>query len=307
MEKFDWREAIRQLREDTTSGSQAVCLKAAEIIVKTVDSLPGESPAGYTISLVEELYRNLPKVKPAMAGLYNLSAEITHALESAREQKKDIINPVRRAAVEFRSRLLSSNSVIASKALDLIPANACVAVYSHSATVEAVVKLAAEKGKVKRVLISEARPAYEGRISAAEFAGANIQVVFVADATLPGILGQCHIVIAGGDALCPAGLVNKAGTYAIALTARMLGKPFVACIGLEKIIPFDIPEHYLREDPENLWPGAPQTVQVVNKVFEYTPMELLDHLVTEEGITSDQKIPEIFASSKIHPYLPDWL
>jgi translation initiation factor eIF-2B subunit delta len=114
-------------------------------------------------------------------------------------------------------------------------------------------------------------------------------------------------VLVGGDALCPSGLVNKIGTYPLAMAANRIGKPFVACLGSEKIIHFDIPDHFLREDAEALWDPPKISIQVINRIFEYTPLELVDHIVTEAGITSGEEIPYIFAKVEINPHLPGWL
>ena len=307
MKPYDWRNELKLLAEDTTSGSQAVCLKGAEIVMKSIDSMDEHESADDRYAFIKFLSRDLEGVKPAMAGIYNLAAALIEALETSKAAGGDMASASRKAASEFRTRLLSSNNIIAQNALALLPDRACIATISRSGTVEAALMLAREKGKVRRVLLSEGRPAYEGRIAAGRFAEAKIPVSFVADAALPAIINQCDIVLVGGDALSPSGLVNKAGTFPLALAARNHGKPFAACIGEEKIIPFDIPEHHLREDPAGLWNDAPLSTQVINKVFEYTPLDLIDHISTENGIFSGAKIPEIFASVAISRYLPDWL
>jgi len=307
MQDYDWREEVNSLGNDITSGSQAVSLKAAEIIIKTIDSLLQDSSLENINSLVVELCSDIKRAKPAMAGLYALSAQVIRAMATAGGNSNDIAGRVRWAAWEYRSRLLSSNNLIAANALALLPENACVATLSRSVTVEAALKLGRDKGKVKRVLISESRPACEGRITAAGLADAGVSVVFTADAALPALVEQCDIAIVGGDALCPSGLVNKVGTFALALAANRLGKPFVACLGTEKIIPFDILEHYFKEDPSNLWDHAPLKARVINRIFEFTPLDLITHVVTETGLTSGEKIPQIFASIEINPHLLDWL
>jgi len=302
MGDYDWRKDIDQLTADTISGSHTLCLKAAEIVAKAVDSIPGtsgEESGGY----IRQLAIAIERAKPAMAGLYTLAAGIIQALEDAEGDGINAQAVLRQVAMEFRGRLLTSNDRIAFHTRSLIPERACIATLSHSGTVHAVLTHAKGFGKIRRVLISEGRPALEGQIAAGEFLEANITVTFVADAALPGLLGQCDMVIVGGDALCPSGLVNKAGTFPLALMAERIGKPFVACIGSEKIIPFNIPEHYLREDSEALWDAKKISMNVLNRIFEYTPIELIDHVVTEDGITSDAEIPYIFAKMKINPYL----
>ena len=307
MQDYDWREEVRLLGGDITSGSQAICLKAAEIIIKTVDTMVQNVSPENINDVIIELCSDIKRAKPAMAGLYKLTADVIRALQAAGANRDDIASRVRWAAQEYRGRVLSSNNLIAANSIALLPENACVATLSRSGTVEAVLRFAKDKGKVKRVLISEGRPACEGRITAEGLAEAGISVVFTADAALPGLMEQCDVALAGGDALCPSGLVNKVGTFALALAANRLGKPFVACLGSEKIIPFDILDHYLKEDPANLWDHAPLKARVINRIFEFTPMDLISHLVTEAGVVSGDKIPQIFASIEINPHMLDWM
>lgn len=302
MGDYDWRKDVEQLASDTTSGSHALCLKATEIVAKAVDSIPGTDgveSGGY----IRDLAIAIERTKPAMAGLYTLAAGIIQALEDAEGDGMRAQAVMRRVAMEFRGRLLTSNDRIAFHTRNLIPERACIATLSHSGTVHAALTHAKGFGKIRRVLISEGRPAFEGQIAAVEFLEANITVTFVADAAMPGLLDQCDMVIVGGDALCPTGLVNKAGTFPLALAAERIGKPFVVCIGSEKIIPFNIPEHYLREDSETLWDVKKISMNVLNRIFEYTPLELIDHVITEDGVTSGAEIPYIFAKMKINPYL----
>lgn len=303
MSDYEWHIEVEQLAEDTLSGSQAICMKASEIVAKGVESIPkgmdGQSAGEY----IRKLAKAIERTKPAMAGLYTLAAGIIEALENAGGDGIRAAAAVRNVAVGFKGRLLTSNDRIAANARDLLPERACIATYSHSGTVNAVLRNAKHYGKIRRVLVSEGRPAYEGRLTAEEVSEANITVTFVADAALPGLLDQCDLVIVGGDALCPSGLVNKAGTLPLALAANRIGKPVIVCIGSEKLIPFNIPEHYLRENPEALWETARISIQVLNRIFEFTPLELIDHIVTEEGVTSGAEIPYIFAKMKINPYL----
>jgi translation initiation factor 2B subunit (eIF-2B alpha/beta/delta family) len=303
MSDYDWHMEVEQFAKDTLSGSQAICLKASEIVAKAVDSIPKSMDSQQAGGYIRELAKGIENAKPAMAGLYTLAAGLIEALENVGGDGIRAAETARHYAVGYRGRLLTSNDKIASNTRHLLPQRACIATYSHSGTVNAVLRHAKQHGKIRRVLVSEGRPAFEGRLTAEEAVEANITVTFASDAALPGLLDQCDLVIVGGDALCPAGLVNKAGTLPLALAANRIGKPFVVCIGSEKLIPFDIPEHCLKEAPEALWETSKISIQVVNRIFEFTPLELIDHVVTEDIVTSGGEIPYLFAKMKINPYL----
>ena len=103
---------------------------------------------------------------------------------------------------------------------------------------------------------------------------------------------KVHAVVVGADRVCANGdVINKIGTYALALLAAAHELPFMVAAPLSTVDP-DTPEGGAvpieERDPNELVrfhgePLAPATAGVLNPVFDLTPARLLRWLVTERA------------------------
>jgi Predicted translation initiation factor 2B subunit, eIF-2B alpha/beta/delta family len=107
--------------------------------------------------------------------------------------------------------------------------------------------------------------------------------------------GEVDVVVVGADRIAANGdVVNKIGTYTLAVLAKRHGIPFYVAAPLST---FDsgisdgahIP---IEERPAEEVTGyrgtrwAPQGVQVRNPAFDVTPADLVSGIITEKGIAS---------------------
>lgn len=159
-------------------------------------------------------------------------------------------------------------------------------VYTHSrsGTVEAALRRLAEEGRVRHILTGESRPGAEGIALARSLAGCGARVTLVADAACGAFVGQAGAVLLGADSVRADGsLVNKVGSYPLALAAREASVPvYVLCESLKIAAPA-YPLVFEERDPDDL-NGAPLAgVEVRTIVFEYTPAALLAGVIAEDG------------------------
>jgi translation initiation factor eIF-2B subunit delta len=151
---------------------------------------------------------------------------------------------------------------------------------------------------------TESRPLYEGRKVAEALIEAGIHTTLVTDASVSHVVSQVDLVMVGADSVSSDGLVNKMGTCGVALAARAHGVPFYALCGSEKLLPEGSPYFEVQaRDPEEVWPGSPQAVEVLNYYFEVTPLEYLSGLVTEKGLITPGELWEMLGGLKIHEML----
>ena len=68
----------------------------------------------------------------------------------------------------LRRDLRSSTEALCQRALAVLPPQSTVLTYSNSTTVIAALRYAHDHGRIRRVLLSESRPAYDGRPQAAD-------------------------------------------------------------------------------------------------------------------------------------------
>uniref|UniRef100_A0A7S2RC42 Translation initiation factor eIF2B subunit alpha n=1 Tax=Eucampia antarctica TaxID=49252 RepID=A0A7S2RC42_9STRA len=87
--------------------------------------------------------------------------------------------------------------------------------------------LKASKRKQFEIIVLEGRPDASGAKAAKIFADAGIPTTVVLDSAVGYVMERVDLVIVGAEGVVEnGGIVNKIGTYATAIVARELGKPF---------------------------------------------------------------------------------
>ena len=171
-----------------------------------------------------------------------------------------------------------------------------------------VIRSAFRAGTLEMVYASETRPWLQGsRLTAWELLQDRIPVTLIADSAANYLLGKGLVgwVIVGADRIVANGdVANKIGTYSLAVAARHHG------VGMMVVAPTtsfdldiqtgsDIPVEDRGADEILKFAGtsvAPD-VSVWNPVFDITPANLIDAIVTENGVIHNpdkKKIAAIF-------------
>jgi methylthioribose-1-phosphate isomerase len=151
-------------------------------------------------------------------------------------------------------------------------------------------------GRLGMVYVPETRPWLQGaRLSAWELDRDGIPATVLADAAAGMLMrsGRIGCVIVGADRVAANGdVINKIGTYTLAVLARQHGIPFMVAAPLSSIDPATasgagVPIEE-RDAAELSSFGGVQTVpagaRVLNPVFDLTPAEYVRWLVTEAGV-----------------------
>ncbi|MGB9986765.1 NUDIX domain-containing protein [Salarchaeum japonicum] len=184
----------------------------------------------------------------------------------------------------------------AARAADRLT-NETVVTLSRSGTVQR----ALETGDPDRVIVAESRPEREGTTVAEALAPA-VDVTLTTDAAAPGLIADADRVIVGADAVQPDGsLVNKTGTYPLALAAARAGVTVDAVCARDKIAtdrvdPTEESDHALVYDGD-------ADLNVAAPLFETVPNDLVDSVVTETGVLDAADIERAAAE---HRRIADW-
>lgn len=173
---------------------------------------------------------------------------------------------------------------------ELLPPDATIYTHSWSGTVEQSLRWLAQAGRARRVIVAESRPIGEGialarALAASEAArDGGLLVTLAADAASGLLMREADAVLVGADAVRVDGaVVNKVGTYPLALMARAEGKPLYALCETLKIAAPDWPLILEAGDPADLAPEPIPGVTIVATLFDYTPAEYCRAIVTERG------------------------
>ncbi|WP_074818193.1 S-methyl-5-thioribose-1-phosphate isomerase [Pseudomonas syringae] len=158
-----------------------------------------------------------------------------------------------------------------------------------------VIRAAHLEGMIERVYADETRPWLQGaRLTAWELANEGIPVTLNADSAAAHLMRTKGItwVIVGADRITANGdVANKIGTYQLAVAAMHHGVRFMV-VAPSSTIDMDmasgddifIEERDGRELLEVGGQRVGANVEAFNPVFDVTPADLIDAIVTEKGI-----------------------
>lgn len=159
-----------------------------------------------------------------------------------------------------------------------------------------VIRAGFAAGKIAQVYAGETRPWLQGaRLTMWELVRDGIPAKLIADSAASHLMksGAVKWVIVGADRIAANGdSANKIGTYQLAIAARHHGVKFMvvapsSTVDMETATGDDI-DIELRDPAELFAVGGQRTVvegaKAWNPVFDVTPHELIDAIVSERGV-----------------------
>ncbi len=157
-----------------------------------------------------------------------------------------------------------------------------------------VILRAHELGKEPFVYAMETRPRAQGaRLTTWELRKIGVVHRLIVDSAA-GLLLQRGMVdagISGADRVCANGdVVNKVGTYPLALLCRQHGVPFYVAAPqstIDRETPDGASVVIEERSPDEVTTFAPAGTPAWNPAFDVTPAELVTALVTELGVQRD--------------------
>jgi translation initiation factor 2B subunit (eIF-2B alpha/beta/delta family) len=282
--------AVRRVRDDREHGASWL---AREVSRAVLDATP-ERPSSDATALVDALHgalRAFARARPSMAAVANVAATIWTSGGAG--------DPAERlAAMRAEAQRIATSEERAQAAIiaALRPLAAGV-VYTHSrsGTVEnALVALAHDGQEARAIYVSTSYPGGEGTPAARALAGAGWHVTLVADAACGVFVSSASVVIVGADSVRADGsVVNKVGTYPLALAAHQVRVPLYAVCETFKIAASDFPFALEEMDPRELLPEPIRGVEARNVYFDRTPPERVAGIVTERGVLHAEDITQL--------------
>lgn len=294
---------LREIREDRTTPAVELVRNGVDAITLFIIHFTGTASDFFNdlIRISEVLITSQPSMAPCfhLANTLLLAAEGHDDLEEMKEASKEAIK-------NLVQHLQESVARISKIARGLIPEGARVLTHSYSSTVLRTLVDAKEEGKDFQVVCTESRPMCEGFQLARKLSENQIRVRVEIDCAAPYTMKDIDVVLVGADCITPYGLVAKVGTYSLAVGAKEKGIHFYALCGTEKLLGAGMAKKYriLRKEPREVWPDAPQGVEVFNFYFDATPLHYLTCIFTEEGILRGNEILRRFQKMKVSRHFP---
>jgi translation initiation factor eIF-2B subunit delta len=221
-----------------------------------------------------------------------------------REAKQQLLDQVD----DFiRERITAASAIIAREARKVIADGDVILTFAKSSIVEKVLIDAYEEGKHIRVIVVDAKPLHEGKHLAQSLRAAGIEVDYYPITGIAHAITQARKVFLGAHAMLSDGrLFSRAGSAVVAMQAADHRLPVhVLCESYkfsEKILVDSLaqnevaPAEELLETQEerDVWLKKIEqypTLQVFNPMYDVTPVEYLEELISEYGKLPPSAVP----------------
>ena len=295
-------QAIAEIAADNRSGAVQIAERAADILQQRATIGQAPSPDAFRREILITGWA-LIRAQKVMAPLVNLVNTVLWKIEET-ESPHSLPAAVEQATEEFKRQMRQNAHTIAEGALGLIGESSKIVTLSNSSTIHRALIHAQRAGRRPTVICAESLPGREGHDAAAKLESCGLAVKLVDDDTAIGTIEHANLVLVGADMLTNRGLVNKLGTYRMASAARASGTPFYTICGSEKFLP---PGFHPVDGAD--WLVEHQTGDQLDKLtlanlpFDFSPLELLSGIVTEQGILPVATIEAWLAATQLHPSL----
>ena len=157
-----------------------------------------------------------------------------------------------------------------------------------------VIRAAWEQGKKIKVIAGETRPLLQGaRLTAYELKRDGIPVTLITDNMAAYVMskGLVNKVIVGSDRIVQDAVVNKIGTYGVAVLAHEHGIPFyvaaptstfdLAHTSKDVVIEERKPEEVTHIGSQQI---APEGIAIMNPAFDITPLNYVSAIICEKRV-----------------------
>ena len=282
MDDARFRACLDELADDRSHGAGELarrCLEWAALSAEAAAASDGRELR----ERLSERCRAMAAVRPAMAPIAHLLDRWYRTLESDTD-----LDPLRAAAAGAARRLIADSraaaGAAAANASAILGGARTLLTHSYSSTVVTLLELL--RPAAPSVIVAESRPLNEGYRTIESLIEMDLAATLITDAQIGAAIDGVDAVIVGADGILPdGGVVNKAGTYPLALVARDRGVPFYVCAESFKRWPAELaPAAPVLEEKDAAELGAPEWLGVAkrNVYFDLTPARLVTRCITEE-------------------------
>ncbi|KAI5091371.1 translation initiation factor eIF-2B subunit alpha isoform X1, partial [Silurus meridionalis] len=196
----------------------------------------------------------------------------------------------------FLKKISLSRGKVAKLCHTFIKDGAKILTHSSSRVVLKVLENAAADKKRFTVYVTESQPDSSGRQMAEQLRRLNIPVTVVLDAAVGYIMEKVDLVIVGAEGVVESGgIINKIGTYQMAVCSKAHNKPFYVVAESFKFVRLyplnqqDVPDRF-KYKADTL-----KTAEDFNQehpIIDYTPPSLITLLFTDLGVLTPSAVSD---------------
>ncbi|XP_010350622.1 translation initiation factor eIF2B subunit delta isoform X2 [Saimiri boliviensis] len=303
-----------QYSQGLVSGSNARCialLRALQQVIQDYTTPPNEELSRDLVNKLKPYMSFLTQCRPLSASMHNaikfLNKEITGVSSSKREEeaKSEL-----RAAIDryVQEKIVLAAQAISRFAYKKISNGDVILVYGCSSLVSRILQEAWIEGRQFRVVVVDSRPRLEGRHMLRSLVRAGVPASYLLIPAASYVLPEVSKVLLGAHALLANGSVmSRVGTAQLALVARAHNVPVLVCCETYKFCERVQTDAFVSnelDDPDDLqykrgehvtlanWQNH-TSLRLLNLVYDVTPPELVDLVITELGMIPCSSVPVV--------------
>jgi len=276
----DLRAILERVKQDRTSGASETFNYVLDDLIELIDSDVAPSEAEWS-----EFAISLYWSRRAMASLFWLSNTILLAVE-----RHASVGSIRNQLENLKLKEKGANERISSDFCRTANADRILTI-SHSGTVSRAI-LALSQERTVEVVVMESLPGGEGVHTAKALSEGNVQVEVIPDSMVFAVMKDCDLAVCGADAIDQEAVVNKVGTYSMAMAAREMGKKCIVLASSSKCVPSRSEEVM---GAGSLRDGLPFYAQV----FEPVPLGCFDLAITDLGVLKPSQLAESISGPEL--------
>ena len=213
-----------------------------------------------------------------------------------------------------RERITIADQVIAASAAERIKDGDVVLAYGKSSVVEKTLAHAYYQNKKFQVIVVDSRPLFEGKNLARALADLGVEVQYSLIHGLSHVIRSATKVMLGAHAMMSNGrLYSRIGTAMVAMSAKDARLPVIVCcesikftdrVALDSFVHNEVApadEVVMRSEPGEEstlggWKDIPN-LQLLNLMYDLTPAEYIDVIVSEYGNLPPSSVPGVWQLS----------
>ncbi len=289
------RDIVKKIRSREISTADDTANAAAYALEKAASAIAKGTPEEFLKKLAEAGMA-LSDSRPTSASLQNSTRYVIHMATLATNNGlpfEDIKSSAIEAAKTFRRKIDEAKVKIGEIGSKRIGNGDLVFTHCYSTSVLSILKKLRGDGKDVHVIVTESRPAFEGRKMAHEILKIGFPTTLIIDIAARVFMHDVDNVLVGAEAIAANGaVVNKIGTSVIATVAHEARVRTLVAAGTYKFYPESVIGQRItieEEDPSQIYDEPTEdNLTIRNPQFDVCPPEYIDAIITEKGVIPPQ-------------------
>ena len=293
---MDIEETAQKIELMEVRGAAKIARAAAEALKNFALGYEGNDIKKFRDEL-KQAGERLLSTRPTAVSLRNAVTMILKG-ENKGDNLEQVKNSIVTEAENFIIRSEKALEVIAEIGSKRIKNKDVLLTHCNSSAAISTIIKAHKDGKKIQVYATESRPKRQGYITVRQLVKEGVPTTLIVDSAVRYVMQRVDLVVVGCDTVASNGaIINKIGTSQIALCAHEARVPVMVCAETYKFSHETLAGELVEIEERDVNEVVKQEdflgVRIFNPVFDATPPEYIDVIVTEKGVISPHAAYEI--------------